>query len=98
MWNDKIEGDFRAEEDLAFAGMVTGTLTVAPGATLELHGRAARLVVEPGGCAVVHGTVSGAVVNAGGVVRVHGTVGSLATDPEGSTQVLPGAVVGGVTH
>ncbi len=92
--NDKVEGPFRVDADLEFAGMVVGTLIVASKISLRLTGTADDLVVESGARAIVHGTVNGTILNEGGYVEVHGKVGSI--DPAANIRIFPGAMIGEV--
>lgn len=72
--NGRIEGDFVVSGQFTLNGMVTGTTTVAPGASLQLHGMCCGdLVVSSGATAVLHGTVIGNLVNKG-VTELRGVI------------------------
>lgn len=93
--NGKIEGDFLVQDDFTLNGMVTGTMTVAPGASLYLHGMCCRdLVISEGATAVVMGTVAGDLKNEG-VVELRGVVQGSVFSRGAHFQSSPSAVVRG---
>jgi len=72
---------------------IDGTVTVAKGGVLTLHGRVEEdLIIEKDGRADVYGMVLGDVVNRGGTVTVHGWVGGRVIRQGGETVVSSGAV------
>jgi hypothetical protein len=95
--NDEVEGTLQVDNDLEFAGLVTGTIRVTAGATLVLEGMAGDLIVGPGATAIVLGTVTGAATNHGGHLEIHGTIGSTSdTAPAAVTRIMPQSTVNGV--
>lgn len=93
--NGKIEGDYSVEGELALHGMVTGTTTVIPGASLHLHGMCCGdLVVSKGATATVFGTVMGDLVNQG-VVELRGVVNGNVASKDGHFKKAPRAVIHG---
>ena len=68
-------GDLTLAEDGRFRGMVTGTLTIAAGCSVEMAGMVTgTLVVESGAEVLVSGMVTGGIVDRGGRVAVTGMV------------------------
>lgn len=64
--NGTIDGDYVVQGQFTQNGMITGTTTVAPGASFQLHGMCCGdLLVSSGASAVVRGTVAGDLVNNG---------------------------------
>ena len=95
--NDKIEGPFLIDEDLAFQGMITGAATVRRGVMLELSGMiVGDLDIEAGARAIVRGSVQGTVRNHGGHVEIFGSVGAVVDlSSEAQTVVDAQALIGG---
>ena len=93
-FSGKHEGDLNLSGDLELAGVVTGTVTVPPGAYLRMSGLiAGNLVVERKARAKISGVVDGSVINNGGTVHVSGIVGRVLDQFEGVTTVDPRAFV-----
>ena len=68
-------GDLTLAEDGRFRGMVTGTLTIATGCTVDMAGMVTgSLVVEPGASVLMSGMVNGGIVDLGGQIAVTGMV------------------------
>lgn len=90
----EFEGDLSVQGDFILQGMVTGSVTVLPGAYLRLQGTiVGDLVVEAGGIVDLFGMVNGAVINCG-ELQVFGTVRRTCTTmPGGKTQIASGASV-----
>jgi len=93
--NGKIEGDFVVSGQFTLNGMVTGTTTVAPGASFQLHGMCCGdLVVSSGATAVLFGTVVGNLVNTG-VVELRGVIQGNVFSKGAHFQRSPSSVVKG---
>lgn len=72
----KIEGNLRVADGLDLHGMVTGTVSVAPGRRLEWRGTVCRdLGLEEGSSVHLYGTVSGDVYSRGGGLLVYESTG-----------------------
>lgn len=93
--NGKIEGDFVVSDQFTLNGMITGTTTVAPGATFQLHGMCCGdLVVSGGATAVLFGIVVGNLVNKG-VVELRGVIQGNVFSKGAHFQRSPSSVVNG---
>ncbi len=92
----KIEGTLRVTDGLDLHGMVTGTVSVAPGGRLALRGTVCRdLVLEEGSSVHLYGTVSGDVYNRGSELLVYGSIGGTLHREGGTTVIDPDAAVAG---
>jgi cytoskeletal protein CcmA (bactofilin family) len=94
----KIEGNLTVSDALTVQGMVTGSITVQQGGSLELHGMCCgNLTVEPGANASTFGMVCGKVLNLGGQLAINGMVTSAMTCQAGETTLGPDSrVMGGI--
>ena len=91
-----IEGTRRLADGLDWHGMVTGTVSVAPGRRLEVRGPVCRdLVREAGSSVHLDGTVSDDADNRGGELLVHGSIGGTVHCGGGTTVIAPGAAIAG---
>jgi cytoskeletal protein CcmA (bactofilin family) len=73
----KIEGNPRVADGLDLHGVVTGTVSVAPGRRLGWRGTVCRdLVLDEGSSVPLYGTVSGDVHNRGGGLLVYRGIGA----------------------
>lgn len=93
-YGGKIVGDLRVAEDFTLNGMVTGTITVADGAHLELNGTAHAMILESGSSATLKGTIARDVENRGGELEVFGVIAGSLRTLTGTTEVDPEAMIG----
>jgi cytoskeletal protein CcmA (bactofilin family) len=93
--SDKFSGDLSIADHVLITGMVTGSIRVSGGGSLDLRGMCCRdLIIDQGGRAVVRGMVCGDVLN-GGTVEVFGMVNGALKDVDGGeSHVDAKAVVG----
>ena len=92
----KIEGNLRVTDSLDLHGIVTGTVSVAPGDRLESRGTFCRdLVLAEGSSVHLYGTVSGDVYNRAGELLVSGSVGGTLHGEGGTTVIDPDAAIVG---
>jgi cytoskeletal protein CcmA (bactofilin family) len=93
--NSKVTGDLVVNDDLAFHGLVTGSITVNEGARLEFHGACSgKMMVLPGARVNVYGRLSGNLINSGDV-RLEGVIGGSVVDRGGNFSRTAESVVSG---
>jgi len=91
--NGKIDGNHTVSEAFTLYGMVTGSIHVVRGGSLQLHGMCnGNLVVDQGGTAMVFGMVVSDIRNQG-TIEVRGTVKGSVFTRGANFQKAPGAVI-----
>lgn len=74
--SNKISGSLVVENDTEIHGMVTGSVTVKDGATLNLYGMVCKnLFAEKGSIINIYGVVSDTLVDYGANIELKGKVG-----------------------
>jgi cytoskeletal protein CcmA (bactofilin family) len=90
-----FDGSRVLQGEVDFRGTITGTASIAPGATIELRGTVGALVVGLGAKVILYGTVTGDAHNQGGTLIVVGTINGDLHQEAGATTVHPDAQVQG---
>lgn len=94
MENRKIEGNYIANEDGQFSGMITGNLTVKSGVKFVNHGMVCRdVMVEENASFYNYGMVSGNVIGEG-YAEIRGTIQGYLSSML-NTYVHKGAIIKG---
>jgi hypothetical protein len=92
--SNKIDGDAVISEPTLITGLISGSLFVKSGATVQLSGLVVgNVCISADASVTISGTVNGTVINEGGEATILGFVGGIRATPGSETHVLPKAVV-----